>query len=68
MARDIADRAQRHIAGLADALGNQVGRRENLCRLIVEQQMIIAEMRTRDMPVEILGLEIQRKTVCQNAV
>ena len=30
----------------------------DLRRLIVEQQMIVAKMRARDVPVEILGLEI----------
>ena len=36
--------------------------------LLVEQQMVVAEVRPADVPVEILGLEIERKAVGQDAV
>ncbi len=36
--------------------------------LLVEQQMVVAEMRAADVPVEILGLHIERKGVGQQAV
>ena len=39
-ARDMTDGAQRLPSELADSLGNDVGRRENLGCLIVEQQVI----------------------------
>ncbi len=36
--------------------------------LFVEQQMVVAEMRPADVPVEILGLEIERERIRQHAV
>src|SRR5215472_7959768 len=60
---DIADRAQRGTADLARALCDVVGHREDLLGLLVEQQMIVAEMRSRHVPVKILGLQIEREGV-----
>jgi hypothetical protein len=40
----VADRAQRRAANLADALGDVVGGRENLLTLLVEEEMVIAEV------------------------
>ena len=68
MARDIADRAQSRLSDFADALGDDVGRGEDLVGLLVEQQVVVAEMRAADVPVEILGLEVERKGVGQDAV
>src|SRR5690349_14850578 len=61
--RDLPDRAQRRSADLAHPLGNRVGRSENLVRLLIEQQMEVAEMWPRNVPVEILGLHIKREHV-----
>ena len=36
--------------------------------LFVEQQMVVAEMRPADVPVEILGLQVQRVAVGQKPV
>jgi len=36
--------------------------------LLVEQQMIIAEVRPADVPVKILGLEVERKRVGRDLV
>ena len=36
--------------------------------LLVEQQMVIAEMRAADVPVEILGLQVERKRVGQDLI
>ena len=36
--------------------------------LLIEQQMVVAEVRPADMPVEILGLEIKRKRRRQDGV
>ena len=43
-------------------------RGENLRRLVIEQQMIIAEMRPRDVPVEILGLDVKGIGIGQQPV
>src|SRR6516165_7463437 len=59
---------QRQAANFAHALGYLVGGREDLIGLLVEQQMIVAEMRTADMPMEILGLEIKRKRIRKQGV
>ena len=42
---------------------NVVGDGEDLLGLLVEHQMIVAEMRATDMPMEILRLEIKREDV-----
>ena len=65
---DVADRADRGVAGLAHAFGDRIGDAVDLRRLVVEQQVIVAEMRSRDVPVEVLGLEIEREAVRQRAV
>ena len=65
---DVADRAQRGAADLADALGDLVGGGEDRGGLLVEQQVVVAEMRPADVPVEILGLEIEREGIGQDAV
>ena len=44
---DVADRAQRDAADLAHALGELVGGGEDLLGLLVEQQMVVAEVRAR---------------------
>src|SRR6516225_4158790 len=55
-AADVADGPQRSAADLAHALGDGVGGRENLLALLVEEEMIVAEMGAGYMPMEILGL------------
>ena len=62
-AGDMADRTQRHAADLAGTLGNRIGGREDLLALFVQQQMVVAEMRTGHMPVEILGLEVESEHI-----
>src|SRR5262249_20568053 len=52
-AADVADRAQRGAADLAHALGDGVGGRENLLALLVEEEMIVAEVRAGYVPMEI---------------
>jgi len=68
LARYVADRAQRVTADLAHPFGDHVGGGEDLVGLFVEQQMIVAEMRPADVPVEVLGLEIEREAVRQDGV
>jgi hypothetical protein len=50
-------------ADFPHALGNLVGHGEDLVALLVEHEMIVAEMRSTHMPMEILGLEIERKHI-----
>src|SRR5262245_45692084 len=65
---DMADRAQRGAADLADALGERVRGGEDLIALLVEQQMVVAEVRPGNMPMKILGLQVQREHVGQQPV
>jgi len=68
LAGDVADRPQRRAANLARALGDVVGHGEDLVRLLVQQQVIIAKMRARHVPVEILGFQVQREGIRQQRV
>jgi hypothetical protein len=65
VARDVADGAQRGAAELARALGNGVGHGEDLVRLLVQHQVVVAKVRPRHVPVEVLGLQVQREGVGQ---
>jgi hypothetical protein len=53
---DVTDGAEGRAADLADALGDGVGCGKDLIGLLVQQQIVVAEMRPGDMPVEILRL------------
>src|SRR5262249_55978163 len=55
---DVADRAQRGAADLADALGDRVGGGEDLIALLIEQQMVIAEVWPGNVPMKVLGLQV----------
>ena len=55
-------------ADLADTLGDRVGDAEDLVGLLVEDQMVVAEMRAADVPVEVLGLEIEGEDVGKQQV
>jgi hypothetical protein len=54
----MADGTQRGAADLAYPLGNGIGRRKNLLALLVQQQVVIPEMRPGHMPMEVLGLQV----------
>jgi len=64
----VADRAQRRAADLADPLGDVVGGLENLLALLVEEEMVVAEVGAGDMPMEILGLQVKRKEIGEQCV
>src|SRR5690242_21636662 len=64
----MTDRAQGGASNLADALRNRVGHRKKLIRLFVQQQMIIAEMRSAHMPMEVLGFQVQHEYVRKDPV
>ena len=65
---DVADRAQRAAADLADAFGQRVGHREQLLGLFVEHQVIVAKVRAAHVPVEVLGFQVEREHIGQHAV
>jgi len=52
----VTDGAEGRAADLADSLGDGVGCGKDLIGLLVQQQIVVAEMRPGDMPVEILRL------------
>src|SRR5438093_13772618 len=60
---DIADGTQRRPSDLASPLGDIVGHREDLRRLLVEQQVVIAKVPPADVPVKVLRLQVKRKHV-----
>src|SRR5262249_18950500 len=53
---DVAKRAQGHAADFPHTLGDGVGGGEYLIALIVEQQVIVAEVRPGRVPAEVLRL------------
>ena len=59
---------KRQAADLADSLGNRVGHPEELIGLLIEQQLVVAKMRSAHVPVEILGLHIQREDIREDGV
>ncbi|MNT35183.1 hypothetical protein D3C72_1712020 [compost metagenome] len=61
----MADGADGRAADLARPFGNVVGHRKDLRALFVQQRVIITEMRTGNMPVEILGLDVEREDIRQ---
>ena len=54
----MTDRAQRRLTDLPDAFSNRVRSAEDLVALLVQEQMVVAKMRTRHVPVKILGLQV----------
>ena len=54
---------QGRTADLANTLGDCVGGGENLVGLLVKHQMVVAEMRARNMPMEILRLQVEVKHI-----
>jgi hypothetical protein len=60
---DMSDRTNRRAADFASAFSNIVRGGEDLLRLFVEKKMIVAEMRTRHMPVIVFCFHIKRKYV-----
>src|SRR5262249_13484026 len=53
---------------LSHPLGDGVGGRENLLALLVEEEMIVAEVRAGYVPMEILGLQVKRKHVGEHEI
>src|SRR5262249_38424834 len=61
--RDMPDRADRGAADLACALGQNIDTPCELIALLIEQEVVVAEMRAANVPVEVLGLHVERKRV-----
>lgn len=59
VAGDIADRSDGRITGLPGALSHSIGSSEDLRGLLVEKQVVVSEVRARDMPTKVLGLEVR---------
>src|SRR5579872_1447548 len=57
-AGDMPDRADGSATDFTNALSDVVADGEDLRGLLVEEQMVIAEVRPAHMPVEVLGFEI----------
>ena len=57
--------AQRRATDLADAFSKGVGCRKDLLGLLIQKQMVIAEVWTGYVPVEVLGLNVESKCVGQ---
>lgn len=66
MARDIADRSNGGVARLSGALGDRIGDGEDLCGLLIKKQVIVPEVGSGDVPVEIFCLQVNRVAVRQN--
>jgi hypothetical protein len=67
-ARDLADRVQRESAKLSNALGDWIRHGKKLVGVLVEQQMVIAEMRAAHVPVEIFRLHVKREHISKNGI
>lgn len=66
VARDIADRSNGGVARLSGALGDRIGDGEDLCGLLIKKQVIVPEVGSGDVPVEIFCLQVNRVAVRQN--
>ena len=55
-------------AELADALGNVVGHRKDLGRMVVEQKMVVAEVRAAHVPMKVLGLQVKGEDIGKERV
>src|SRR5918996_5343732 len=63
VASDITDRTDRRPADFPRAFRDRIRYGENLARLFVEQQVIIAEVPAAYMPVKVLRLHVKREHV-----
>ena len=59
----VPDGAQRHAADLANTLGDRVGGGEDLIGMLVKQEMVVAKVRSRHVPVKILRFQVQREHI-----
>src|ERR1700722_7574978 len=64
---DVSDRAQTRPADLSRTFGDRVGHGENLVAVLIQKQMVVAEMRAAHVPMEVLGLHIEREDIGQQS-
>lgn len=67
-AGDVADGTDRRGSEFADPFGDRIGHAQQLIGVFIQHQVVIAEMRSAEMPVKILGFEIQREHVGENGI
>ncbi len=60
--------SQRDSAKLSDSLGDWIRHRKKLIGVLVEEQMVIAEMWTAHVPVEIFRLHVKREHIGENGI
>ena len=65
MSGDVTDRPQRRSANFARTLGNIVGHRKDLFGVFIEKKVIVPEVLSGHMPMEILSLQVQHEYVGQ---
>ena len=57
----MTDGTKRGCTELAHPFGNRIRCRVDVVRALVEQKMVITEMRAGNVPMEILGLQVERE-------
>src|SRR5882724_2762051 len=67
-AGNVADRTQCRSADLAYALGDAVGGREDLIGLLIQQEVVVAEVRAGHVPMEVFRFQVQGEQVRQQHV
>ena len=65
---DVSEGADGGAAHFAHALGQNIDTLFDLPGLLVEQEVIIPEMRPGDVPVEVLGLDVEGKRIRQQRI
>ena len=66
--RNVTDGANCRSADFSNSLRDVVGHGKQLVSVLIEQQMIVAEVRTTHVPMEVLGFEIKAEHVCQQCI
>src|SRR6266566_5177177 len=64
----MADTADSRAAYTAYTLSHDIDGRKNRIGLLVEEQVIVAEVRTGEVPVEVLRLDIERERIGKERV
>src|SRR4029453_16626761 len=67
-AGDMPDRLECWSADFSNSLRDWISHREKLLSVLVEEQMVIAEVRTTHVPVEIFGFQVEREHVSENGI
>src|SRR6266481_2738677 len=65
---DMADRLDRKSANFPNSLGDRIRHGKKLVAVFVEEQVVVAEMRAAQVPVEVFGFQVKREYVRQNGV